>query len=404
MKRGLKLTALVISGLMSSTMLFGCGSKSDTSDNEKEIVVWSNLMDNEVQELDKIAQGWAKDNNKKVKVIKDESGFQEFLQAANSDKGPDMLFGLAHNNLGTFHDAGLLDEVPNDLVNKDDYSGKNVWDSVTYDGKQYAVPISMETFALFYNKDKVKEVPDTMDKLVEEAKGYGPNSFQFPINDFYYTSAFVQTYGGYVFGSKDGTTDVNDIGLNNSGAIEAYKYLQDLVQKDKFMAPDITQDIANNSFKNGDAVFYLGGPWDVQGFKDAGINFGVVPVPKINGKDVKSFMGVQTAFVSSKSKAKDDTWKLMKYLIDNSGEKLYEVGNRIPVLKSELNKDNVKNNEYTNGFVKQASYAVPMPNVSETQAIWDPVKNIQRILNGEDPKAVADDLENAVKDAISVSK
>ncbi|MDZ5034217.1 hypothetical protein [Clostridium perfringens] len=115
-------------------------------------------------------------------------------------------------------------------------------------------------------------------------------------------------------------------------------------------------------------------------------------------------MGVQSAFVSSKSESKDDTWKLMKYFIDNSGDKLYELGNRISVLKSELEKSEVANNDYTKGFIAQLKSAVPMPNVSETQAIWDGVKNIQRILLGEDPKTVAEDIQRAVKDAIGVSK
>ncbi|WP_411170252.1 maltose ABC transporter substrate-binding protein [Clostridium sp. MB05] len=405
MNKKVKLVASMLTVVMGVSALWGCASSNNSKKNDdKEIVVWSNLMDNEVEAVNEIAQQWAKDNNKKVKVLKDNSGYQEFLQAANSAKGPDMLFGIAHNNLGTFQAAGLLEEVPSDFVNRDDYVGSNVWDAVSYDGKAYGVPISMETYALFYNKDIVSKLPETMNELVEQAKAHGPSGFQFPINDFYYTAAFVQSYGGYVFGGGNGSLDVNNLGFNSEGSIKAYQYLQDLVQKDKFMVPDITGDIANNSFKSGEAIFYIGGPWDVSGFKEAGVNFGITAIPKINGVPAKSFMGVQSAFVSSKSESKDDTWKLMKYLIENSGDKLYEVGNRISVLKSELEKSEVANNDYTKGFIAQLKSAVPMPNVSETQAIWDGVKNIQRILLGEDPKTVAEDIQRAVKDAIGVSK
>lgn len=408
MNKKLRIIASLVTVIMGVSILYGCG-KDTTKDNgkksdSKEIVVWSNLMDNEVAEIDQIAQQWAKDNDKKVKVVKDDSGYQEFLTAANSAKGPDMLFGLAHNNLGTFQKAGLLEEVPSDFVNKDDYAGQNLWDAVSYDGKAYAVPISMETYALFYNKDKVKTVPKTMEDLIKQAKEYGPSGFQFAINDFYYTAAFMQTYGGYVFGGENGALDVNDLGFDNAGAIKSYQFLQDLVQKDKFMPADITGDIANSSFKSGDAIFYIGGPWDVAGFEEAGVNFGVTAIPTLEGKNVKSFMGVQAAFVSSKSTAKDDAWDLMKYLIENSGEKLYEVGNRVPVLKTELEKDAVKNDEYTQGFIAQTAYAIPMPNLSETQSIWEAVKNIQRVLSGEDPATVAKDIQQAVKDAIAVSE
>jgi arabinogalactan oligomer/maltooligosaccharide transport system substrate-binding protein len=405
MRKKLKLITMLIAGICCASMFVGCGKSSQSSaENEsKEVVVWSYLMDNEVAELDKIAQEWAKENGKKVKVIKDNSPFQSFLQAANSSKGPDLVFGLTHNNMGTFQQAGLLSEVPKDFANREDYVNNAVWDAVSYDGKAYGVPLSMETYALFYNKDKVKEIPKTIEDLVKQAKAYGPSGFQFSMNEFYYGAAFVQSYGGYIFGGEKGNTKVDDIGLANDGAIKAYRYMQDLVQKDKLMPADITSDIANSSFKTGDAIFYIGGPWDISGFKDAGVNFGVVNVPKINGVDAKVFMGVQAGFVSSKSPIQDDAWKLMKYLANNTGERLYNVGNRIPVLKAELNKDPIKNNEFTQGFIAQTNSAVPIPNVPEIEVVWKPMENMTRILNGEDPAAVAKDIEKAVRDGIKVS-
>lgn len=406
MNKKLKVFSLMFAGFLSISLLSGCGTKnnnsSDTSDDE--IIVWSYMMDNEVEAVDKIAQKWAEENNKKVKVIKDNSDFQNFLQASNSSKGPDIIFGIAHNNLGTFYKAGLLEEVPGDLVEKDKYVDSNVWDAVSYDGKPYAVPISMETYALFYNKDKVKEIPKTIEDLVKEAKTYGPNGFQFSMNEFYYTAAFVQSYGGYIFGQKNGTTDADDIGLANDGAIKAYTFLQDLVQKDKLMPADITSDIANSNFKSGDCIFYISGPWDVNGFKDAGVNFGVTKIPKINNGEAKTFLGVQSAFVSSKSKNKDSSWELLKYLKDNSSETLYETGNRLPVLKAELENDNIKNNEYSQAFIEQSKSAIPMPNISEIETVWEPLKNMTRIFNGEDPKTVSKDIEQGIRDSININK
>ena len=100
MSKKIKVLSSVLAGFISLSLLSGCsgnGSKA-TSSKDDEIVVWSYLMDNEVAEIDKIAQEWAKENNKSVKVIKDNSDFQTFLQAANSSKGPDLIFGSTHNN------------------------------------------------------------------------------------------------------------------------------------------------------------------------------------------------------------------------------------------------------------------------------------------------------------------
>ena len=77
MSKKFKAMSLIIAGFMGITMLSGCGSTSSgkNKSSDDEIIVWSYLMDNEVEEVDKIAQEWAQENNKKVTVVKDNSDF-----------------------------------------------------------------------------------------------------------------------------------------------------------------------------------------------------------------------------------------------------------------------------------------------------------------------------------------
>ena len=68
MSKRFKFMSLVITGIIGITLLSGCGGINDQStsgDSNNEIIVWSYLMDNEVEEVDKIAQEWAEKNNKK---------------------------------------------------------------------------------------------------------------------------------------------------------------------------------------------------------------------------------------------------------------------------------------------------------------------------------------------------
>ena len=407
MNKKIKLLSALVAGVVGFGMLAGCGSSNGGSNSgkksDKELIVWSHLMDNEVKEVNKVAQEWAKKNNRKVKVVKDESDMKAFLQAANSAKGPDIMFGIPHDNLGSFQKAKLLAEVPSGIVNKDDYANPAVCNAVSYDGKNYAIPLAMETYALFYNTDKVKEVPQTMDDLLKQAQAIGGTAFQYNASDFYFNAAFVQSYGGYIFGMKDGKYDINDVGLNNEGALKAYQFIQDLAVKYKFVKADINGNIAKDNFQNGKSAFYISGPWDVDGFKKAGVKFAVAPIPKINGEGVKSLMGVQTAFVSGKSKDQDGAWDLMKYLVDNTADKLYEVGNRIPVKKADLDKDAVKKNDVTSAFVEQLKTALPMPNISEVNGVWDAGKKIQTVLTGKDVKKVAEDIQKSFVDSIKVA-
>lgn len=105
-----------------------------------------------------------------MKFVADKSDNQAYTAAAQSSKGPDIMFGMPHNDVGVFQKAGLIDEVPSGVINDSDYAAKSALDAVTWNGKKYAVPVAMETYALFYNTDMVKDAPKTTDELEDEAK------------------------------------------------------------------------------------------------------------------------------------------------------------------------------------------------------------------------------------------
>ncbi|ERM93156.1 sugar ABC transporter substrate-binding protein [Caldanaerobacter subterraneus] len=403
------LTAMVF---VLSIALTGCGGGSKTSESQPsqtqtaeqkkepvELIVWSHLTDPEIAKVQEIANKWAEQTGNKVKVLADQSDFQAFATAAQSGKGPDIMFGLPHDNLGTFQKAGLLAEVPEGVINKDDYVPMSI-SAVSYDGKMYAVPIAMETYALFYNTDKVKTPPATLDDLIKLGKEVG---FQYDVNNFYFSFAFIAAYGGYVFKDTGGGLDPNDIGLNNEGAKKGLELIKDFVQKYKFMPPDINYDMAKGNFQSGKIGLYISGPWDVDGFKKANVPFKVAPLPEIDGKPTPSFAGVQAAFVSANSKHQKEAWDLMKYLVENTGLPLFETGNRIPVIKSLLDNPEVKGNEILSAFAEQAQHAIPMPNIPQMSQVWTPAGNaLQLITSGKVPvDKAADDMVKQIKQGIA---
>ena len=400
------LSLIMTTALLMGT-LAGCGGATDKSDSsstgDKTITVWSHLNTQEVAELNKVAEKWGKEKNVTVKVIEDKSDMQSYAQAANSSKGPDLMFGLAHDNLGTFQKAGLLSEVPSGVIDESKYTSKQVIDAVTLGGKQYAVPIAQETVSLYYNKDKVKEVPKTMEDLVTKAREVG---FEFDVNNFYMTYGLISAQGGYVYKNNNGTLDPKDIGLGNEGAIKGYQFLQDLVIKDKIMAPDITGDIAKGDFQSGKSAFYISGPWDVATFKEAGVNFEVAPMPTLGGKAVSTFLGVQTAFVSEKSANKDLAWDLLKYLTENSNDLLIQKGNRIPATKAGVESDTFKNASNMIAFSEQAKSATAMPNIPEVQAMWTPGADALKALTSGtiDPKTAGAQIVQQITDGIAQQK
>lgn len=388
MNKKLKVLASILTSIVIAGCFAGCGSKKEATapaptvekHESKEIVIWSHLTEIEIAEVKKAAEEWAKKTGNTVKVQLDKSDFQAYLQAANSSKAPDIMFGIAHDNLGAFHKAGLLAEVPEGIIDNSKYV-PNAIDAVSYDKKMFSIPISMETYALFYNTDKIPIAPTTVEDLIAQGQKFG---FQYDINNFYYTFAFIAGNGGYIFKNNGGTLDPKDIGLGNEGALKAYQLLADFTQKYKFMPATIKGNDAKANFQKGDEALYIGGLCDVDGFKKAGIKFAVAPLPTIDGKPCPSSMGVQAAFVNAKSKNQKEAWDLMKYLSQNTSMALLKVGNRIPVVKEELDKNELKGDAILAAFAKQAENAIPMPNIPEMSEAWKPVSdNLTLVTSGK---------------------
>lgn len=403
-------------GLIVGT-LAGCGSTTSTPAAPKDtngtaatpaktpvnVVLWSHWASPELDVLKTASEEWAKKTGNTVTVKEDKSQFADYVTAAKSGKGPDIEFGIAHDNLGNFAKAGLLEQVPDGLFNTSDYV-PIAWQAVTVEGKKVAVPFSMETYGLFYNTDKIKSVPTTWDDFASSAKS---NGFMYDINNAYFSYAFISGFGGYVFKNTNGVYDINDIGMGNEGATKGYQLLQDMTQKYKFMPADVNGDVAKAQFTQKKTSYYISGPWDTAGLQKAGVPFAIAPLPTLpNGQQPKTFVGVQTALVNSNSQHKQEAWDLLKYLSQNTGEKELAAGSRIPVLNSVLNSSAMTSNTVASAFAKIAQSGEPMPNVPAMSAFWTPVGNGLKLLTTgkTTPDKAASDIVSQIKEGIKALK
>ena len=401
-----KLLSVLLSGTMLTTALVGCGSSNETgdgSDNSSSgkdtLVVWSHLQQNEVDALQDVVKQWGEENNVKVDLKYDGAEFDAMSQALQSGKGPDVVFGYPHDNLGKLYKAGLLDTCPDDLIDENLYSSENLFDSVTVNGERIGVPICQESIALYYNKDLVSEVPETFEELLKVGKEKG---FEFDLTNFYYAAGFLINGDSYIFKNNSGTLDVNDIGLDNSDAVKGLEFLKELVDEG-LMASDITDDIAKSDFQAGKIAFYISGPWNVDSTEEANINFDIAELPTLNGNKLNNLTTIQSAFVPSKSKNQDLAWELVKYLSENSPQVLFEVGSRLPVLTSAMENEWFKSADYVQGFLDQAENGIPTPNVAEMSTVWNPcANNIKSVLNGElTAKEAGKNMATQIKSAIA---
>ena len=391
-----KIIITILCTLMAVGTLTGCGAGKTDS----RIVIWTN-MSVEADILQKYADEWGEKNGYEVEVLHQSPSVQQFAQAVKSASGPDAVVGIPNDQLADYVNAGLAAEVPQELYTDSDFSDAAI-QACYVDGKRYAAPLSVETTALFYNTEMVSKVPETWEELVEQAVQDG--GVQFDATSIYYDLGFVRACGGYIFQYKDGTYDTTDIGLANEGAVEAYEFIDALCNEYNLITADVTADIARSNFQNGKCAYYIGGPWDIDGFTSAQTPFAISEMPTFHGQPFVTPVGTQVSFVSNNSDKQEQVWNFIQYLIENGALDMYEAGDRIPAKLADQELAEIQSNEYTQAFIAQINNGEPMPTVSEMGQLWSiHTNNIRSMWSGEQTaQQAADNMVSQLKEAIEL--
>ncbi len=308
-------------------------------------------------------------------------------------KGADVVV-WPHDRIGQSVEQGIIWELPESKIKVDDYTESAV-DAMRYQGKLYGIPYAMESVALIYNKDLIPEVPETFDELIAIAKKinnpkknkYG---FMFDMSDFYFAYGFFGGFGSYVFKETANGLDTDDIGLANTGAIKASQYLKSF--RDSGLIPEgTTKDVIDGLFMDGNLAAQINGPWAYPTYQEAGVNYGIEPLPKLsNGEYPRTFIGVKGYYISAFSKNKEEALKFIQWLTSKENSfKHYESTSIIPARDDVIKLPEFQDNKAFKAFAIQASRGVPMPNVPEMMQVWDPAANaLTFILQGQAPANV----------------
>lgn len=285
--------------------------------------------------------------------------------------GPD-LFAAPHDRLGELVLAGHA--LPTADV---ETIGEQVLETcktgLTYDGTMYGYPVSAETYALFYNKAYLgdEEVPVTWDGLKEFAGKFnqanpGKYGFIMDVGNGYYTIIFTTSHGNRLFG-PEGTDTVNT-NINSPASVEGMEFFRGLREILDIPAADLSTSMCDSVFMSGGAALYITGLWNVANFEDAGLDFGVAPLPSLPGNDtpVASFSGVRAMFVSAYTDYPEEAELFAKFLVSEEMQRLrFDITGTLPAVSIAVE------SPYIEGFLTQLDYAFPMPSIPEMGAYWD---------------------------------
>lgn len=400
-KKFVKFSFVIVASLMIISLIAGCTATptpvpEKTADAPTEaptavaptatvepvtVNVW--IMDrvgaDAMETVESVIQQWAAKTGNTVNVT--EGNQFEMLgklpEAIPAGEGPDIFMNL-NNYVGGDYAGQLIVPLESYLSDEEkaNYS-QGALDSFTLDGHLLGIPFAADTYALVYNKDLVPTPPTTMDELVKLSKTltsgdkYG---FLYPIDNFYYSYALTSAYGAYIFKWTGTGYDVNDIGLNNEGAIAGLTYVKNLVATEKVMPVDTTYDVMNSLFTEGKVGMVIASPAMVPAFKAAGINVGVVKIPTApNGVDPRPFATYAGFSVSAYSKVQDAAADLAVYLGSNLPMPLYQANpGNIPVYLPVANDPSLKDDAELAGWTSQIAISDVLPSINEMNYVWAP--------------------------------
>ncbi len=256
--------------------------------------------------------------------------------------------------------------------------------TVTNEGNIYGVPVSLETSCLFYNKDMVGDNPaTTLEEIMEGAdKVNDPdnNIFQmlYTVGDGYKIYPILSSAGFSLFGENG--TDEDNPGFDSNEFEKGLELLSELHD----VMPISSDDLGNvsflsNQFCEGKVAYEITGPWDVEAFKESGVNFGVTTLPTYQGKELTPFAGVVNAHISAYTKYPIAAQLLASYLVsDEAAIKLYEISGDITTVKSVAEIDEFKNDECVKAFIEQFANSYPMPSVKRISYYWTVSKAVAK--------------------------
>jgi maltose/maltodextrin transport system substrate-binding protein len=336
-----------------------------------KLLVWIN-PDKGYNGLQKVGDQYARDTGVVVTVQHPDDAPSKFQAAAGAGKGPD-IFCWPHDRAGEWAKSGLIVPIkPRQSVH--DQIEDSAWAAFQYQGRTWGYPLSIEAIGLIWNKAMLQQPPRTWDEVVavdKDLAGRGKKAILWDYNKSFFSWPLLAGSGGTIFGKKpDGSLDTDVVGVNAPGAVQAMTMLQGLI-KSGVLPKGAGYSEMEGAFNRGEIAMMISGPWAWDNVRKSHIDFGVAPIPSVNGHEPKPFVGVLGCMVAAPSRNKDLARDFLEhYVLTLDG--LRTINADVP-LGTPANKafyDELKSDPHIAATMDNARRGEPVPNIPEVGKFW----------------------------------
>lgn len=326
-----------------------------------------------------------------VEVV--EADMFDILDALPTQQGNSAdIFMLPNDRVGDLADQKLITPVTADLS---DYT-ETAQTASTYQEQQYFLPMATDTTLFIYNKELLDEVPASLSEL--EVSDWAAK-----FTDFYHTGGAFMSEGGYIFGNDN--ADTTDIGLNNEGSVAAAQFVQSLYTSgdetwDLMKDDTVAYDIMEQAFKDGDVKAIINGPWALAGYAEAGIDYGIAPIPSLTGNgEYAPLVGTKGLGVNAYSSNGDAAQAFLAFLgTAEHAQAFYdetlEVNPHTSITYEDGSDEAV--------ILEATANGTSMPTEPAFGKVWEPMADaLKQIAAGEDAQAALDAAVAAIASDIA---
>jgi len=333
-----------------------------------ELLIWAD--GDRGRALESIAQRFENDFGLKVTIATPAQITDSFPIAAQAGKGPDIVI-WAHDKVGEWADGGLI--APVEV--SDEFSHKffpKARQAVLHENRTWGYPIALETVTLIYNRKLLDGPPPTeLSQLVSinqkvKRKHPGATTILWDYKSAYYSWGILDSAGGYVFGKKGTNYDLKNVGVATSGAVDGLAEIIALIHAG-ILPKSISYSAVEERMGEDKLAMMISGPWAWANLRQRGIDFGVAPMPGVNGKPGRPFIGVMVAYVNRSSPNHDLVKEFLEhYVLTAEGLTAMNTGKPIgiPALMSLYNSI-AKDNARLHQLKTCVDYGEVMPNIPQ---------------------------------------
>jgi multiple sugar transport system substrate-binding protein len=301
------------------------------------------------------------------------------------------------------------------------------WASGIYKKKLYALPIANSTQMLYYNIDLLKAagialpsaaIKDRMTwenvtidakKAVTSGAKYGLLFGQF--DRYYQLEALPVSMGGGIGAQGVGNLVPN---VANKGWVDAFTWYGKLF-KDNISPRGMTPNQTSPAFLAGQAAYLVSGPWELPGFSDSKLNWGVAPHPYFTGGKAVTGIGSWSLAINPFSENKEASAIFLKFMaIDGGGGYIKYRSNTELAATPEAKKLYFAKPVFSTAVGKQAAliidYETANTGVNRAQTVgyieFETIINaaFSDIRNGADAGKILRDASNKLRKAWAIYK